>query len=89
METVKSFDTLHPSQLPEDARELEKELRQITKEKNEASHNQEFEKVRNIWAVAGPVNTSFGKGAHYEFKSCYPSKSKEKQIWEVQIFLRR
>lgn len=50
METVNSFDTLHPSQLPEDARELEKELRQITKDKNEASHNQEFKKVLDIWA---------------------------------------
>ena len=33
-------------QLPEEARELEKELRQITKEKNEAVRSQDFEKVR-------------------------------------------
>lgn len=32
-------------QLPEEARELEKELRQITKEKNEAVRSQDFEKV--------------------------------------------
>lgn len=32
-------------QLPEEARELEKELRQITKEKNEAARGQDFEKV--------------------------------------------
>lgn len=32
-------------QLPEEARELEKELRQITKEKNEAVRGQDFEKV--------------------------------------------
>ena len=33
------------SQLPEEARELEKELKQITKEKNEAVRGQDFEKV--------------------------------------------
>lgn len=32
-------------QLPEEAKDLEKELRQITKEKNEAVRSQEFEKV--------------------------------------------
>lgn len=32
-------------QLPEESRELEKELRQITKEKNEAVRSQDFEKV--------------------------------------------
>lgn len=32
-------------QLPEDAKELDKELRQITKEKNEAVRGQDFEKV--------------------------------------------
>lgn len=32
-------------QLPEEARELDKELRQITKEKNEAVRGQDFEKV--------------------------------------------
>lgn len=32
-------------QVPEEARELEKELRQITKEKNEAVRSQDFEKV--------------------------------------------
>ena len=32
-------------QVPEEARELEKELRQITKEKNEAVRGQDFEKV--------------------------------------------
>lgn len=37
-------------QLPEEARELEKELRQITKEKNDAVRTQDFEKVQNlIW----------------------------------------
>ena len=35
-------------QLPEEARELEKELRQITKEKNEAVRGQDFEKVYYI-----------------------------------------
>jgi len=33
-------------QLPEEARGLEKEVRQIVKEKDEAVRNQEFEKVR-------------------------------------------
>lgn len=32
-------------QLPEEARELDKELRQITKDKNEAVRSQDFEKV--------------------------------------------
>lgn len=32
-------------QLPEEARELDKELRQIVKEKEEAVRNQDFEKV--------------------------------------------
>lgn len=35
-------------QLPEEARELERELRQITKEKNEAVRSQDFEKVSII-----------------------------------------
>lgn len=35
-------------QLPEEARELDKELRQITKEKNEAVRGQDFEKVSYI-----------------------------------------
>lgn len=34
-------------QLPEEARELDKELRQITKEKNEAVRSQDFEKVQS------------------------------------------
>jgi ATP-dependent Clp protease ATP-binding subunit ClpC len=33
-------------QLPEEARELDKELRGITKEKNEAVRGQDFEKAR-------------------------------------------
>ena len=32
-------------QLPEEARELDKEVRQIVKEKEEAVRNQDFEKV--------------------------------------------
>ncbi|KAF9607432.1 hypothetical protein IFM89_035570 [Coptis chinensis] len=36
---------LRNAQLPEEARELEKELRQITKEKNEAVRGQDFEKA--------------------------------------------
>lgn len=36
-------------QLPEEARELERELRQITKEKNEAVRSQDFEKVNFIF----------------------------------------
>ncbi|KVH98912.1 AAA+ ATPase domain-containing protein [Cynara cardunculus var. scolymus] len=36
---------LRHAQLPEEARELEKELRQITKEKNEAVRGQDFEKM--------------------------------------------
>ena len=32
--------------VPEEARELDKELRSVTKEKNEAVRNQDFEKVR-------------------------------------------
>lgn len=35
-------------QLPEEAKELEKELRQITKEKNEAVRGQDFEKVLSL-----------------------------------------
>ncbi|KAM0027947.1 putative P-loop containing nucleoside triphosphate hydrolase, clpA/ClpB, AAA lid [Helianthus debilis subsp. tardiflorus] len=36
---------LRHAQLPEEARELEKELRQITKKKNEAARGQDFKKV--------------------------------------------
>ena len=32
-------------QVPEEARELDKELKQITKDKNEAVRGQDFEKV--------------------------------------------
>ncbi|KAM3268841.1 hypothetical protein P3S67_030805 [Capsicum chacoense] len=39
---------LQHAQLPEEARELEKELRQITKEKNEAVRGQDFEKAGEL-----------------------------------------
>ncbi|CAN4088690.1 unnamed protein product [Withania somnifera] len=39
---------LRHAQLPEEARELEKELRQITKEKNEAVRGQDFEKAGEL-----------------------------------------
>ncbi|XP_057970255.1 ATP-dependent Clp protease ATP-binding subunit ClpA homolog CD4B, chloroplastic-like [Malania oleifera] len=39
---------LRHAQLPEEARELEKELRQITKEKNEAVRSQDFEKAGGL-----------------------------------------
>eukprot|EP01018_Ginkgo_biloba_P024489 Gb_20703 [translate_table: standard] len=39
---------LRHAQLPEDARELDKELRQITKEKNEAVRSQDFEKAGEL-----------------------------------------
>ncbi|KAF8408479.1 hypothetical protein HHK36_007656 [Tetracentron sinense] len=39
---------LRNAQLPEEARELEKELRQITKDKNEAVRSQEFEKAGEL-----------------------------------------
>ncbi|RZC59686.1 hypothetical protein C5167_006987 [Papaver somniferum] len=39
---------LRNAQLPEEARELEKELRQITKEKNEAVRGQDFEKAGEL-----------------------------------------
>ncbi|PIA26079.1 hypothetical protein AQUCO_10000031v1 [Aquilegia coerulea] len=39
---------LRDAQLPEEARELEKELRQITKEKNEAARGQDFEKAGEL-----------------------------------------
>ncbi|KAK9090012.1 hypothetical protein Sjap_023189 [Stephania japonica] len=39
---------LRNAQLPEEARELEKELRQITKEKNEAVRSQDFEKAGEL-----------------------------------------
>ncbi|XP_019160509.1 PREDICTED: ATP-dependent Clp protease ATP-binding subunit ClpA homolog CD4A, chloroplastic-like isoform X1 [Ipomoea nil] len=39
---------LQHAQLPEEARELEKELRKITKEKNEAVRSQEFEKAGEL-----------------------------------------
>ncbi|KAI7990850.1 hypothetical protein LOK49_LG12G00417 [Camellia lanceoleosa] len=44
---------LRHAQLPEEARELDKELRQITKEKNEAVRSQDFEKVQE--AASGSV----------------------------------
>ncbi|PKI37083.1 hypothetical protein CRG98_042517, partial [Punica granatum] len=39
---------LRHAELPEEARELEKELRQITKEKNEAVRSQDFEKAGEL-----------------------------------------
>ncbi|KAL6011748.1 ATP-dependent Clp protease ATP-binding subunit ClpA cd4b, chloroplastic [Asimina triloba] len=39
---------LRHAQLPEDAKELDKELRQITKEKNEAARSQDFEKAGEL-----------------------------------------
>ncbi|URE37808.1 ATP-dependent Clp protease ATP-binding subunit clpA [Musa troglodytarum] len=39
---------LRHAQLPEDARELDKELRRITKEKNEAVRSQDFEKAGEL-----------------------------------------
>ncbi|CAA0819890.1 Chaperone protein ClpC1- chloroplastic [Striga hermonthica] len=39
---------LHHAQLPEEAKELERELRQITKEKNEAVRSQDFEKAGEL-----------------------------------------
>ncbi|KAG2678411.1 hypothetical protein I3760_11G001200 [Carya illinoinensis] len=39
---------LRHAQLPEEAREIEKELRQITKEKNEAVRSQDFEKAGEL-----------------------------------------
>ena len=39
-----TFDS--PLQMPEEAKELDIELRQITKDKNEAIRGQEFEKVK-------------------------------------------
>ncbi|KAG7951332.1 hypothetical protein I3843_12G002000 [Carya illinoinensis] len=39
---------LRHAQLPEEARELERELRQITKEKNEAVRSQDFEKAGEL-----------------------------------------
>ncbi|XP_020587661.1 chaperone protein ClpC1, chloroplastic [Phalaenopsis equestris] len=39
---------LRHAQLPEDARELDKELRQITKDKNEAVRSQDFEKAGEL-----------------------------------------
>ncbi|MQL96048.1 hypothetical protein Taro_028719 [Colocasia esculenta] len=39
---------LRHAQLPEEARELDKELRQITKEKNEAARGQDFEKAGEL-----------------------------------------
>lgn len=35
-------------QVPEEARELDKELKQVTKQKNEAVRSQDFEKVIDI-----------------------------------------
>ncbi|CAA0807107.1 Chaperone protein ClpC1- chloroplastic [Striga hermonthica] len=39
---------LHHAQLPEEGKELERELRQITKEKNEAVRSQDFEKAGEL-----------------------------------------
>ncbi|CAI5936754.1 unnamed protein product [Closterium sp. NIES-65] len=39
---------LQHAQLPEEAKELDKQLRQITKEKNEAVRNQDFEKAGDL-----------------------------------------
>ncbi|KAG6390712.1 hypothetical protein SASPL_148455 [Salvia splendens] len=47
---------LKHAKLPEEAKELEKEIRQITKEKNEAVRSQDFEKLscaRNFYADIG------------------------------------
>ena len=51
----------HLLQLPEEARELEKELRQITKEKNEAVRGQDFEKVLIYLHFWTGVVSSFSK----------------------------
>jgi ATP-dependent Clp protease ATP-binding subunit ClpC len=37
-------------QLPDEAKELDKELRQVTKDKNEAVRGQDFEKVYRLLA---------------------------------------
>jgi len=37
-----------PVQVPEEAREIDKELKQITKQKNDAVRSQDFEKVSGI-----------------------------------------
>ncbi|KAK9113351.1 hypothetical protein Syun_020148 [Stephania yunnanensis] len=53
---------LRNAQLPEEARELEKELRQITKEKNEAVRSQDFEKVLDfllLKSIVLPANDLF------------------------------
>lgn len=47
-------------QLPEEARELEKELRQITKEKNEAVRSQDFEKVLSCLSSYSIISGSGG-----------------------------
>jgi ATP-dependent Clp protease ATP-binding subunit ClpC len=38
-------------QLPNEAKELDKELRQITKQKNEAVRGQDFEKVYSLLRI--------------------------------------
>ena len=47
--------TLLLLQLPEEAREFEKELRQITKSKNEAVRSQDFEKVQKVVEFHGAI----------------------------------
>ena len=47
--------TLLLLQLPEEAKELEKELRQITKSKNEAVRGQDFEKVQQCFEFHGAI----------------------------------
>lgn len=46
------IDAFCVDQLPEEARELDKELRSVTKEKNEAVRGQDFEKV-SLWDQIG------------------------------------
>ncbi|PPS12163.1 hypothetical protein GOBAR_AA08494 [Gossypium barbadense] len=46
---------LRHAQLPEEARELEKELRQITKSKNEAVRSQDFEKDEAVKAISRAI----------------------------------
>ncbi|KAI7727618.1 hypothetical protein M8C21_021189, partial [Ambrosia artemisiifolia] len=57
---------LRHAQLPEEARELEKELRQITKEKNEAVRGQDFEKAGELRALV--QSTSFPSAVSSESK---------------------
>lgn len=58
------------SQLPDEAKELDKELRQVTKDKNEAVRGQDFEKVPFL-QMCSELMCCLLKNACISSNSCY------------------